>query len=153
MNPSVSGNTTRQALERMAYDVQAHEPDVLVIQFGMNDCNEWQTDRGLPRVSLPAFRANLAEMVERARRFGARSVFLDTNHPSTKSDAYAAANRRYNAAIRLVAEETGATLVDMERAADGKNIAELLMPDGVHLARAGHDLYFQTMYPRIDAVL
>ena len=40
-NPSVNGNTTRMALERMPYDVQSHAPDVLYIQFGLNDCNGW----------------------------------------------------------------------------------------------------------------
>ena len=69
-NPSVNGNTTRLALERMAYDVQAHRPDVLVVQFGMNDCNVWQTDSGRPRVSSAAFAANLAEIIERGRKFG-----------------------------------------------------------------------------------
>jgi lysophospholipase L1-like esterase len=51
MNASVSGNTTREALEWMAYDVLAHSPNVLMVPFGMNDCNRWETDRGLPRVS------------------------------------------------------------------------------------------------------
>ena len=41
------------------YDVQSHEVDVLVVGFGMNDCNYWMTDKGVPRVSQNAFRANL----------------------------------------------------------------------------------------------
>ena len=58
-NASVNGTTTRQALERMGYEVQSHGVDVLIVQFGMNDCNFWETDRGLPRVSPEAFAGRL----------------------------------------------------------------------------------------------
>ena len=67
---AVSGDTTRQGLERFPTEVQSERPDVITIQFGLNDCNRWQTDGGLPRVSELAFEANLLEMVGRARRFG-----------------------------------------------------------------------------------
>ena len=42
----ISGETTRQGLERFPMDVQAAVPDVLTLQFGLNDCNCWVTDRG-----------------------------------------------------------------------------------------------------------
>jgi len=153
MNPSVSGNTTRQALERMPYDVQAHFPDILVVQFGMNDCNRWDTDKGLPRVSELAFAANLHEIVERARLFGARAVILHTNHRAIRSPAYAIWNARYNEIIRDVALETGALLTDLERAGDYVDPATLLLPDGVHLNANGHDFYYRTVRPRIEALL
>ena len=62
-NAGVNGNTTRQALERLYYDVISHSPKYVLIQFGMNDCNYWETDRGLARVSPTAFMANLKEIV------------------------------------------------------------------------------------------
>jgi acyl-CoA thioesterase I len=71
VNASVNGNTTRQALERMPYEVQSHGVDILLTQFGLNDCNLWLTDGGLPRVSADAFAANLKEIIARGRRFGA----------------------------------------------------------------------------------
>jgi acyl-CoA thioesterase I len=70
-NPSINRNTTRMALERMAYDVQTQDPHVVLVQFAMNDCNYWETDRGLPRVSPAAFKAKLHEIILRARTFGA----------------------------------------------------------------------------------
>src|SRR3546814_328317 len=83
-NASVNGNTTRQALERMPYEVQSHGVDILIVQFGLNDCNYWQSDGGLPRVSPAAFAANLKEIVERGRAFGAGRIFLHNNHPTTR---------------------------------------------------------------------
>lgn len=81
-NTSVNGNTTRMALERMPHDVQAHGVDILLVQFGMDDCNFWQTDGGVPRESPVAFEANLAERVERGRGFCASRVFMNINHPT-----------------------------------------------------------------------
>src|SRR5260370_33600497 len=45
----VSGETTRQALERFPRDVQGHAPDVVTLQFGLNDCHRLLTDDGLRR--------------------------------------------------------------------------------------------------------
>jgi lysophospholipase L1-like esterase len=158
-NVSINGNTTRQALERMAFDVQSHGVDMLVLQFGLNDANYWLTDRGLPRVSQLGFVANLTEIIERAVRFGARAVQLHTNHPVAKTFEaglpadvpYAESNRRYNERIREVAERMPGIvgLIDIEARwsryiAEGRDtLAELLLPDGVHLSNKGHDLYYE----------
>src|SRR5262245_18623684 len=72
VNSSVNGRTTRQALESMPYEVQRPGVDVIIVQFGMNDCNIWETDRGNPRVSPLAFEANVREIIQRAATFGAR---------------------------------------------------------------------------------
>ncbi len=50
-NNAVNGRTTRQALESMPYEIQNSYPDILIIQFGMNDCNYWKSDNGVPRVN------------------------------------------------------------------------------------------------------
>ena len=159
-NPSINGNTTRMALERMAYDVQAHRPDVLIVQFGMNDCNVWESDRGHQRVSPDAFVANLAEIIDRGRLNGAREVLLGVNHPTTRTTAmlphtkitYDDSNRQYNSLIRGVAKAKGAVLVDMEKAvaqavANGTRSAEFVLEDGLHLSEAGHDIYVATYGP------
>jgi lysophospholipase L1-like esterase len=159
-NPSVNGNTTRMALERMPYDVQSHAPDVLYIQFGLNDCNGWETDKGCPRVSKDAFAANLGEMVERGRIFGGRQIILGTNHPTTRTArlpyvdyTYEEANVAYNAIIRRVAKAKGTRLADAERAFNeavnaGKALyADLVLADQLHLSRTGHDIYLRNQLP------
>lgn len=160
-NPSVNGNTTRQALERVAYDLQSHSPHVVLVQFGMNDCNVWETDRGHPRVSPDAFRANLGEIIDRARIFGARQVILGTNHPTTRTDkrlpgvdyTYETANRSYNAITREVAVAKSATLADAERAchvaveAGKAGYGDLVLDDQLHLSVAGHDIYYHSRLP------
>src|SRR6267378_1663214 len=82
LNSSVNENTTRMALERMPYDIQSHPIDILFVQFGMNDCNYWLTDKGVPRVSPMAFEANLLEIIDRAQAIHVKKIFLSTNHPT-----------------------------------------------------------------------
>jgi lysophospholipase L1-like esterase len=160
-NPSINGNTTRQAIERIAYDVQSHAPQIVLTQFGMNDCNGWETDKGHPRVSKSAFRANLSEIIDRCRVFGARSVLVGTNHPTTRTrlqlpgvdHTYDSANRAYTALIREVAAAKSAVLADAEKAFDQAIAAgeatyqDLVLEDELHLSKAGHDNYFRARLP------
>lgn len=168
INTSINGNTTRMALERMPYDVQSHEVDVLVLGFGMNDCNYWVTDQGVPRVSQNAFRANLQEIIDRAFHFGSRQVVVRTNHPSPRKDyminttiTYGESNRIYNEIIREVAgDNPQVVFVDMEKEFEKRECTggdyekgALTLPDGVHLSRLGHEVYFACMYPVLSAIV
>ena len=168
-NSSVNGRTTRQALEDMPYQVQNHQPDILVIQFGLNDCNYWQTDRGTPRVSRNAFIANLEEIIERGLNCGVRYVLLNNNHPTSRSMetipftniTYEDSNRAYNEAVRTVAARAKAPVIfqDVEAffldflSQSEESIENYLLDDGLHLNSAGHQIYFDLMRPVIlDAV-
>lgn len=168
VNASVNGSTTRQALERMPYEVQAHGVDVLLVQFGMNDCNYWETDKGVPRVSPEGFAANLKEILMRGRVFGARRIILNTNHPTTRTKtplsggiSYEDSNRRYNEIVRAVASNGGAEvcLNDIEQAfldhVDRRSItlSELLLPDALHLSPKGHDIYFDLTSPLVESIV
>ena len=94
----------------------------MTIQFGLNDCNCWETDRGLPRVSEAAFVANLVEMIERGRVFGASEIVLSTNHRTLRrdvlpcGDVYEDRNAHYSETVREVADETGVVLCDIRAA-------------------------------------
>ena len=89
---AISGQTTRQALERFPYEVQDYSPDLLFIQFGLNDCNKWDTDKGMNRVSPKSYEANLTEMINRARNFGVKKIVLQTSHRTLKNIIYNTCN-------------------------------------------------------------
>jgi lysophospholipase L1-like esterase len=161
LNCGVSGETTRQGLERFPADVQQHRPDIMTLQFGLNDCNCWVTDAGLPRVSEAAYRANLVEMIERARRFGAGRIILSTNHPTLRhkvllsGDSLEMRRRRYNEHVREVAGLTGVELCDVDAGFahfDTDELAALLLPypDQVHLSIEGHRRYAACIAPYLD---
>ena len=142
----VCGETTRQALERWPRDVQENPADITVIQYGHNDCNRWDTDRGLPRVSLEAFSANLVEMVHRCRMFGTRPM-LCTATPTSRRDDYDEDVAEYSAEVERVADRMDVPLIDVRTAfySHRRGLGELLMSDGVHLSPPGHQLYADTV--------
>lgn len=161
VNSSINGNTTRMALERMPYDIQSHNVDILVVGFGMNDCNYWETDKGVPRVSPLAFEANLKEIINRAYHFGVKEVILRTNHPSPRQKimsntqiTYAQSNADYNLIIRKVArEDENVKFVDIEKvfidyckSGRGIDLKDLVLPDEIHLSKKGHEIYLETFY-------
>lgn len=167
-NASVNGRTTRQALEDMPYQVQSHGSDMLLLQFGLNDCNYWESDKGVPRVSRAAFVANLQEIIERGRRSGARAFILNNNHPTSRTEAilphtsisYEDSNRSYNQAIREVAQtaKDDVFFIDVElifqnEIKKGGSAANFLLEDGLHLNARGHTLYYEKVSPMIKAVI
>ena len=161
----ISGETTRQGLERFPMDVQAAVPDVLTLQFGLNDCNCWVTDRGMPRVSEDAYRANLVEMIHRARVFGAREIILITNHVTLRDNVLITGEslnqrrQRYNEIKRDVVHDTGVQLCDMERAFEravrSRALADLLLPfpDLLHLSIEGHKVYANAVEPYLKGAI
>jgi lysophospholipase L1-like esterase len=164
-NASINGNTTRQALERMPYDIQSHAPHFLLVQFGMNDCNYWRSDCGLPRVSPRAFEANLGEIVDRAFVCGVKCVFLNTNHPTPINIAenwaprsYQESNARYNTIIRSVCDRLATNLpvalIDVEKAwlkrlDSGVDLNDLVLDDGLHLSEKGHQIYRNVVVSKV----
>lgn len=135
----VPGDTTRLMLERFPRDVQSARPDFVVIQAGHNDANCWLTDMGLPRVSLPAFRANLEEMIVRSRTFGAEPILCALT-PSYRSSAHESDCRIYEAALRDVAGRMEVRVADVRPAFSGPDVDGLYL-DGLHLTAEGHRLY------------
>jgi lysophospholipase L1-like esterase len=163
-NRGVSGETTAMGLARFAPDLQDLEPILVTIHFGLNDCNCWLTDRGLPRVSEDAYRANLLEMIQRARHFGARRIIVMTNHrtlrrdPMISGDIYEDASSRYSAIMREVAAGSGVNLCDIRsgfEAFDDESLDRLLLPapDRLHLSAAGNDAYANLIWPHVEAAV
>jgi|15BtaG_2_1085339.scaffolds.fasta_scaffold01016_8 lysophospholipase L1-like esterase len=165
-NVSINGRTTRQALETMPNEIQANPPSVLVIQFGMNDCNYWKTDMGVPRVSKEAFLANLKEITNRALNAGVETVIVNTNHPTGLDKimpdteiSYQHSNEEYNILIRRACDEMNILTIDMEQEflkeieRTGQSRLDFLLEDLLHLNQNGHDLYFNTICPIVKAFL
>lgn len=168
INSSVNGRTTRQALENMQYELQSHNPTILIVQYGMNDCNYWETDYGNPRVSPKSFEANLEEIICRAISLNTKYIILNTNHPSGRtinflphtSITYEQSNKKYNEIIRKVAKNQGDQVIlnDMEEifnsySNDSERLNKLLLPDKLHLSENGHNLYFKSICPIIEKLI
>lgn len=168
-NASVNGRTTRQALEDMPYAVQSQSVDAIWIQYGLNDCNFWDSDFGLPRVSIGGYRENLLEMVARAQASGVKKVIVANNHPtnlnkagsSVSGEVYEANNREYCNATLTIESEVGDDVFCVDiynnfRKAVSESeysLSAFLERDGLHLSEKGHQLYHDIAWPLIERIL
>ncbi len=171
-NAGVNGNTTRQALERLTFDVTSHKPDYVMVQFGINDCNYWATDNGAPRVSEKSFTANIEEIINKLSLSGVKHCFLNTNHPigkkefnykneKIKNKSFKCINGVYNNLIRdtflnLKNKSYPISLIDIEiewakflKKNSEVKLDHLLLKDGIHLSVLGHNLYSKIIVPKI----
>jgi lysophospholipase L1-like esterase len=179
VNAGIHGTTTREARERLDRDVRAHAPDLVVVQFGIND--SWiDADLGSsePRLSRDEFRGDLRHIVRTLRRDGA-FVVLMTPNPMRWADPYyleVFATRPglldtdderginawldlYAEDVRAVAREEAAALVDVHSAFEdhedvpGRSIRDLLMEDGIHPNDAGQRLVCALLTDAIAGIL
>jgi lysophospholipase L1-like esterase len=133
-NCGVANETTRQGLERFPRHVQERSPYALIIQFGLNDCNRWATDRYIPRVLPQSYRANLAEMISRARAFDVATIVICGLTPVLKSKAHALDAEHYDELAREVADLFGVEFYPSP-------VTREHLLDDVHLTAEGHRIF------------
>ena len=160
---AVNGETSTQALGRIAYSVLHHRPTVVWAQFGLNDANYWSTDKGKPRVEPDEFVNNMLSIAHQCLINGTSSVILATNHPVSKEiphmhkDAYRDNARLYNSVLRVAIASTkhpGIQLLDMESTFRSQETPNgHLLADGVHLSEVGHIHYFAHSCDFVKATL
>lgn len=133
-NAGILGDTAQAALARLNRDVLAYHPKLVLVAFGTNDSGILTAP-----VPLGEFRADLKAIASTVRSHGATVVFISlppVNVPLVESHHLNPARHgEYDEAIRSVAKEVHAPLVDLT-AAFGGNLS--LLYDGVHPTAAGY---------------
>lgn len=162
VNEAIGGNNTDMARRRFEKDVLAHQPDVVIIQFGINDAavDVWKTPpETQPRVGLDRYRANLQHFITTLRAHDARVILMTPNplhwtpplrqrygrppYVTETDDGFNLLLRDYAAAVRDIAKQHNVPLVDVDRAfrdytrQPGQSLADLLL-DGMHPNAQGH---------------
>lgn len=153
VNAGVGGNTTTQALARFEADVLAKDPDVVVIQFGLND-SAIDVARGStePRVAQSEYELNLRTMLRTLEARGIAPILVTPNPgiwserllatygkpPYNTSDRWGfnVYNNRYAESVRTLAAEFDVPLVDAYRMYEAQDRTpariEGWLPDGLH---------------------
>lgn len=134
---AIGGENSESGARRFEAEVLNHRPDVLTIDYGLND-------RGL---GLERSERNWRTMIEAALMANVKVILLTpTPDRSQMPDADPKARQTLQAhaeLIRALAAEYGAGLVDslaaFEQAAQGRSLLDLLSWSN-HPNRAGHDL-------------
>jgi lysophospholipase L1-like esterase len=161
VNAGVRGNTTADAAKRFEHDVLAVRPDLVVIQFGINDAtiDVWKKPPATePRVSLADYLANLGRFISAIRSQGTAVILMTPNplnwtprlmelygHPPydvKDPDSLNFNLSKYAAAMRELATQTGVPLVEVRRAHETwpGGATEPLVADGMHPNQRGHEL-------------
>ena len=73
INAGIGGITAKGSLERMEKQVLVHEPDLIIVCFGLNDVNE----------PLEDYLGALEEIFDRGERCGAEVIFMTPNMLNT----------------------------------------------------------------------
>ena len=162
INAGVGGNDTGQARARFASDVLAQNPDLAIIQFGLNDsCIDLWDGKDQPRVAREAYLENLRYFVETLRARDC-DVILMTPNPMRWTEpllklygkapfdvqdpwGFNLTNRDYAQGVRDLAKELEVLLVDVYQhfydydAVAGQSTDDLLL-DGMHPNNVGHGM-------------
>lgn len=172
INAGVRGDTTAKASERFESDVLAHDPDIVIIQFGINDAavDVWR-NASEPRVPIDEYEANIEQFVTMLQQQGTRVILMTPTplrwtstlrelygkppYDPEDPDGFNVILRDYVERVREVARRTGATLVDsfaafeQYGAVEGQSVDDLLL-DGMHPNSEGHSLEAELLMKAIE---
>jgi lysophospholipase L1-like esterase len=179
-NAGIGDTTTRQAVARLDRDVRRHHPDLVVVQFGIND--SWiDVDEGKtkPRLTRAEFRRNLTIIARRLKQDGTQVILMTPNPMRWRDPFYikaftehpglldVRADRgidllldQYAEDVRDVAKSESLPLVDVFDAferygkAPGQTIDDILLAgDGMHPNEAGQRIVCQLLTAQIVELL
>jgi len=136
INSGISGDTSQDGLARLDWAVLSYEPDLVTINFGINDC--------VLGLDLEEFEMNLVEMVRRIRAGPNSEVLLLSSQP-LQTPPYDRMVRDYYQAVERVAREMDVGFVDvygawMRRVLSGTSLGSLILSGLDHPNEAGYQI-------------
>jgi len=142
INAGSSGENTSDAVYRLQTDVLDHDPDLVTVNFGVNDAFSW--------VSAEKFGSNLTGMVEAIRENGCPRIVLVSSEVIPEPQA----ERQmlpYWEKMRQVAGETGAVYADANASWQslldaGTDQWTLIIPGDMHPNEEGHRIIADAVY-------
>ena len=170
-NSGVSMQNTESAHPKFDELVLKHEPQAVVIQFGLNDAmvDVWKDPPATePRVPIDTYEQNLRQFIAEIRSIGARPILM-TPSPLT----WTTLTRKYYAkppyapddpdglnlflhdyadVCRNIAENENVPLVDVFGAFVSQD-ADALLLDGMHPNEAGHRLIAELLQPVLESTI
>jgi len=144
INASISGDTTSGGRSRLPALLQQHHPTHVVIELGGNDAL-----RGLP---LAMSDENLSEMVDAARKAGARVLLVGMQVPPNYGSDYA---KRFSDLFEKVAKRHQAALVPFLLAgiADAPDPLKLFQADRIHPKEEAQPRMLDNVWPEFKKLL
>ena len=177
VNSGIGGHTTQNAIARFNKDVLQHDPDLVVIQYGINDSavDVWRDPPATKsRVSVEQYDANLRTMIKQLKEKQIAVILMTPNSlrwiPRMKQlygkppydpddpQGFNVLLKSYAAAARKIAKEENVPLIDVYAAFENydkqdNQAADDLLLDGMHPNTKGQRMVADLLLPQIKAVL
>lgn len=182
INAGVPGQTSSEAMARMQEEVLDLQPDICIIEFGMND--HMAVSSNVHKVDPAVFEMNLKTMINRLYDIncipilctispiieGSDDAYYYSRHPQEWYQSPYGAQawiNQYSQIIREVAAEENVRLADVSErfneylsnggALDGPegvllNLDNAGSADGVHPTAVGQDLYAAAIAEQLDTI-
>ncbi len=134
INSGISGDTSMDGLARLDWGVLSYEPDLVTINFGINDC--------VLGLDLEEFETNFVEMVRRIRAGPNSEILLLSSQP-LETPPYDRLVQDYYQAVERVAKQMDVGFVDvygawMRHVHAGTSLGSLILSGLDHPNEAGY---------------
>lgn len=140
-NASVSGETTGGGRVRLAAELAAHKPDIVVLELGGND--------GLRGYPVSRIRANLATMLEQIAGYTSKTLLLEMRIPPNYGPRY---TKAFRDVFATVAEQQGVTLVPFFLN-DVALEPGMMQNDGIHPSATAQPMLLEALWPYLEPLL
>lgn len=141
INESISGETTAGGLARIDRILAEYKPVALLVELGAND--------GLRGLSLDIMKNNLAEIIHRSQKAGAKVLLLGMRIPPNYGKRYT--NMFYNVYIQLSSELKIPYVPFILE--DVALIKELMQPDGLHPNAKAQSIIAEQVWMPLQSIL
>lgn len=141
VNASISGETTASGAARIHAMLDAHKPDIIIIELGIND--------GLRGRSLIAAKDNLDAIMEASLARKARVLLIGMRLPGSLGLTY---TESFAAIFPALASKHGSVLVPfMLEGISGKR--DLLQADGLHPTAEAQKIILENVWSKLKLLL
>ena len=141
VNASISGETTSGGAARIDFTLQKHKPRIVVLELGAND--------GLRGLPVAQMKQNLAAMIERAQKSGARVVLVGMKLPPNYGPGYAGA---FEASFGELARRYRTALVPFLLEGFAEDPA-MFQPDRIHPTAEAQPLMLERVWNALRPLL
>ncbi len=153
INSGVGGDTSAMGKTRFKRDVLDKNPDICIINFGMNDQAEVVAS-GKPNLALDAYTANIRYFITELQKIDCYVVLVTPHTPHNAENYYSPGQygldytgshmESFCNAVRNLAAEYNCGLVDINKMAKNEDMSKFtMMYDGIHCSEYGHSKYLE----------
>ena len=140
VNEGISGNTTKDGVDRLAGVVRMHAA-VVVVEFGGND--------GLRGIKVQTTRMNLSRMIEGLQASGAKVVLAGITLPPDYGADYV---NEFTASYPVLSKKYDVPVLPF-LLRDVYGVAGMMQADGIHATDKGNEVVARNVLPLVEPLL